>query len=401
MKNVIRLSILLITFSFAIGGTTKAQWTVVNSGLSCDFTSICMGADNRLCCSGLNGTIILSDDAGESWYPASIGTNETVFHISMLGQTGYAVADEGAVFNSSDNGFSWNEVYNTGSKLRCLFVLSPSSFYFGGQYELLWEANHGSWNPIPYITGPGYWFRDIHFPDGQSGYAVGDGGRAYKTPNSGYGWFLMNTQTDNHLQGVYFPSPDTGYCVGFGSTILKTNDGGINWQNIYPGAANNFRSTFFLTNDYGFVSGEEGTILRTEDGGQTWITEETDITQTLKEFCYLPEIDRLLVCGFEGIILYKDLITIVDEYSSHRDNEVKVEINPNPFNQSFNMKISGLQNKEYNLLISGSRNEKVREVIGIQNGHLEVDTQGIPSGTNFYQIISNGRSIASGKLIKR
>jgi len=401
MKNAIFLPSLWFVFNLLLIGTTSAQWTSVETGTTNDFCSICQGDDNRLCCSGLNGTIILSDDAGESWYPASIGTNETVYHISMLGQTGYAVADEGAVFNSSDNGLSWSEVYNTGSKLRCLFVLSPSRFYFGGQYELLWEANHGSWNPIPYITGPGYWFRDIHFPDGQSGYAVGDGGRAYKTPNSGYGWFLMNTQTDNHLQGVYFPSPDTGYCVGFGSTILKTTDGGINWQNIYSGTANNFRSAFFHTNDCGFVSGEEGTILRTEDGGQTWITEETDITQTLKEFCYIPEMDRLLVCGFEGIILYKDLVTRVNETSSHHDTEVKVDINPNPFNHSFNLEISGLQNKEYNLLILGSRNEKVREVIGIQNGRLEIDAQGMPSGANFYQIISKGRSIASGKLIKK
>jgi photosystem II stability/assembly factor-like uncharacterized protein len=400
MKNFFYLSGLISAFSFFFSINLPAQWTVVNTGLNDNLSSICMGNNNRLCCSGSYGNIFLSDDGGESWSPANINAGESVTHISMLGSTGYAITDNGGIFKSTDNGDNWISVFNTGCKLRCVYTLSPSYVYAGGRYELLWEFNHGNWGCVPYVTGPGYWLRDIHFPDARNGYVVGDGGRAYKTPNNGYGWFLMNTQTEQNITGVYFPSPDTGYCAGLGSTLLKTVDGGISWASVYSGNPMDFSHVYFLTNDHGYVSATGGSILKTTDSGQTWIPEETNTTVNLREFCYLPEMDRLLVCGFNGIILYKDLVTNLNEKVSGFPQNLKVKVYPNPFDQSFMLEISGLIGTENELMLFGNKQEKVMEIAGISNGNFEIDTKGMLPGAYFYRITSNGSTLATGKLIK-
>lgn len=380
---------------------SSAQWTVVNTGFTDNLVTISMGEDNRLCSSGTNGHILLSDDGGESWYAANIAGTNLVAHVAMQGSTGFAVTDEGLIFKSTDNGENWTLFFFTEIKLRGVYIINPTHVFVSGQFERLWEMNQGIWNLIPYVTGPGYWLRDIHFPDTQNGYVVGDGGRAYKTPNYAYGWFLMNMGTDENLAGVYFPSPDTGYCSGLGSTLLKTVDGGLNWESVYNGPPIDFWSVYFFTNDYGYVSAVNGNILKTTDGGQTWIPDETNNTVSLREFCYIPELDRLLVGGLNGTILYKDLVTNINEQQSVINKNVSVRVFPNPFDSKVSMEISGLQSADNRLIILNSQQQEVMTFHGVQNGKKDLDFKNMPTGSYFYKITAKGQNIASGKFIKK
>ncbi len=118
------------------------------------------------------------------------------------------------------------------------------------------------------------------------------------------------------------------------------------------------------------------------------------------DICRTPELNRLVVCGFDGIVFYNDIVTGVNEATSHHFIEAKVDIIPNPFNYSFKLEISGLPSYANRLIIRGSRQEIVKEINDVQNGMLEIEAQELTSGAYFYQIISNKKTVASGKLIK-
>lgn len=401
MKKIQLLPALILTILSLNPGISSAQWIVVNTGFTDNLVTISMGDNNRLCSSGTDGHILLSDDGGESWYAANISGTNLVAHVAMQGSTGYAVTDEGLIYKSTDNGENWTPIFNTEAKMRGVYIINPTHVFVSGQFERLYEMNHGIWNWIPYVTGPGYWLRDIHFPDAQNGYVVGDGGRAYKTPNNAYGWFLMNMGTDENLAGVYFPSPDTGYCSGLGSTLLKTVDGGLKWESVYNGPPIDFWSVHFLTNDYGYVSAVNGNILKTTDGGQTWIPDETNNTVSLREFCYIPELDRLLVGGLNGTILYKDLITNVNELQSGVNENVIVNVFPNPFDEKVSIEISGLLPIDNRLIILNAHQQELMIFDGVQNGKKDLDFKNMPTGSYYYKITAKGQNIASGKLIKK
>lgn len=401
MKKLNLLPALFIIISLLMSGNSSAQWTVVNTGFTDNLVSISLCENNRLCSSGTSGHILLSDDGGDTWYPANISGTNMVTHVAMQGSIGYAVTDEGYIFTTNDNALNWTLVYHTYSRLRGVYIIDPTHVFASGQYEWLWEMKNSFWDRIPYVTGPGYWLRDIQFPDAKNGYVVGDGGRAYKTPNNSYGWFLMNMETTQNLTGVYFPSPDTGYCSGLGSTLLKTVDGGIKWESVYSGPPIDFWSVHFFTNEYGYVSATNGNILKTTDGGQTWIPDETTNTVSLREFCYIPDLGRLLVGGLNGTILYKDLITNVGEQFSGVSDEVIVNFFPNPTDGKVGLEISGLQTLDNRLIILNANQQEVLAFDDVQNGRKYLDLTKMPAGSYFYQILSNDKMLSSGKLIRK
>ena len=74
----------------------------------------------------------------------------------------------------------------------------------------------------------------VHFPDVNTGYAVGNIGTIVKTTDGGTTWNSQSSGTSYFLYSVYFPDTNIGYAVGgdplgnFGN-ILKTTNGGTTW----------------------------------------------------------------------------------------------------------------------------------------------------------------------------
>lgn len=400
MKKLFFQLFLLMAVQHLSSIQSFGQWTVVNTGFSDNFMSISLADNNRLVAGGTGGNIFLSDDGGETWTPSMLHSYSShIPQVAMKGELGYAVDANGIIFKSTDNGENWFEITNTFSHLRCVSIFDESRVFFGGQSEMLHEHKNGLWSVIPYIVG-NHWLRQIYFQDEMNGFVVGDGGRAYKTPNNAYGWYLMNMRTTMNLTGIYFPTADTGYCSGFGSTLLKTVDGGVVWESVYSGPSIDFWQVYFFTNDYGYVSGSEGQILMTSDGGQTWIPEETNCDVPLRGFCYIPELDRLLVGGWYGKVLYKDIATSANDQQSGVFKSVSIQAYPNPFDGFVSLEISGLHSSDNRLIVLNAINQEVKGFDGVQNGKLLIDLTGSPSGTYYYNLISKGQSLASGKLIK-
>lgn len=310
----------------------QSQWIQLNSGTTETINSIDAFDNNRLIAVTYGGTTITSDDYGETWTENYV-TYESLTSIDAFGSSAIAVSDYGQILRSSDYGDSWSMEENTGIRLRCAEFYNHDRSFVCGDDEIVLESqdNMNTWNYIPYIVGSGHWLRELVFYDEKNGYVVGDAGTAFKTPNSGYGWFKMDTKTDQNLKSVSFPSVDTGYVCGNGSTILKTTDSGITWNNMVSTNYGDLRGIIFLTNDDGYVCGTDGLILHTNDGGTTWEQEASGVPTHLTDFCYLENIQRLVLIGHDGVVMYKDLVVSSDDIITEKNTDM-VTVFPNPAN---------------------------------------------------------------------
>jgi photosystem II stability/assembly factor-like uncharacterized protein len=103
----------------------------------------------------------------------------------------------------------------------------------------------------------------------------------------GYGIVLRSTDGGNtwkkkdiigdFFRAIHFPTSEVGYAVGHSGSIIKTTDAGENWNFIRNGDAistsnKSFRSVFFVDEDHGYVVGHDGLFWRTKNGGDDWET---------------------------------------------------------------------------------------------------------------------------------
>jgi photosystem II stability/assembly factor-like uncharacterized protein len=131
---------------------------------------------------GGGGTILFTEDAGVSWKQASIwGKSETklnsVFYLNKY--TGWAVGEEGKIFQTVSGGKRWRIQNSTVTKN---------------------------------LNG-------IFFVNTAEGWIVGDDGTILHTTTAGNVWKQMETRTNHKLEKVFFVG-DKGWAVGFGGTIL-------------------------------------------------------------------------------------------------------------------------------------------------------------------------------------
>jgi photosystem II stability/assembly factor-like uncharacterized protein len=158
---------------------------------------------------------------------------------------------------------------------------------------------------FPLSSGTNERIRSIHFPDINTGYAVGFNGMVLKTSDGGSTWtqILSGTSTDWYYS-VYFTDSLTGYVAGDKvwqcGVILKTVDGGITW-NSFNSNAKYLTSIFFVDANNGYAVGDT-TILKTTNAGSTWTTLISGVNEVLRTV-YFPDLDTGYIVGNAGTIL--------------------------------------------------------------------------------------------------
>lgn len=401
--NVMKKNFYFLLFTSVIiclSESVYSQWIPVNSGTNVDLLTMSRSQNGFILCGGWDGVVLMSEDHGKTW-AKNILTDEKIFHVDAYNDLCFAISDNGELFKSTDAGNSWQLSHYFGICTRGLSILSPDQVLVAGQFETLFETNNEgqTWFQVPNIVGANVWLRDIAFADKQNGFIVGDGGRAYKTPNFGYGWFLMNTGVTTNLSSVSFPSSDTGFICGLDGTLLKTIDGGITWNSCYNGQTD-FRNVYFLSTSEGYVSASDGILLHTSDGGNTWEQEAIHTTEILKEFCYIPSIPRLLLCGTNGTIFYKNLSLENPSQIKQDIVSCRILVFPNPTNKIITFNVTGLESKSGVLTITTSDKKTVAVIENVSNGDLNINLSDYPAGVFFYSFSIGDLLVKTGKFIK-
>jgi photosystem II stability/assembly factor-like uncharacterized protein len=222
---------------------------------------------------------------------------------------GFAAAELGQVWKTTDGGAHWTEIVNLGFPYYFYGVhafnandVVISGFNNGNFNGLIrWSHDGGStWSDDVVLTTNG-WSDRIRFADSQHGVVMDllnlsnpnyahittDGGAAAGdwtgvVPDPNGGWFgdefsMLRNQRTRASGITYCDSPNGGASWSCGPSVDSVFDG----------------PTFFTDDNNGWVGGGEiapeveGWVHRTTDGGQTWSDRTLDIGWPIREIYFL------------------------------------------------------------------------------------------------------------------
>lgn len=228
-------------------------------------------------------TLILGQTSAQ-WQKLTTNTNNEIFDISFVDENrGWAVGYYGTVLRTQDGGNTWTpQSFFNNSDLYSVHFINKDTGFIAGYAGFYRSINGGvTWNTIP-LSGSSSTFMHVEFIDSAVGFVTGNDNQIFRTTDRGNTWLqqTVNTPNSNDLpvSDISFPSPDTGYaCLeAYNWGYLKTIDGGSTWNEdtIAPITGwTNFAALHFTSVDRGFMAGWYlSAFAETNDGGLSWST---------------------------------------------------------------------------------------------------------------------------------
>jgi photosystem II stability/assembly factor-like uncharacterized protein len=277
--------------------------------------------------------------------------------------------------------------------------------YGPGASSIILQTTDGGIDWTSRYNGNNSELNSLHFPDANTGYAVGGwgtisemGGTILKTTDGGTTWTLMNS-IPQMLYSVFFTSPSTGYILsddGWRKHILKTIDGGYNWTSQYSTSSSGLLySVCFANEATGYVAGQSGMILKTTDAGTNWSVQNSGSLNSLISVSFANQ-DTGYVVGSTGLILKT---TNGGGYPvGINDNDptlYSLEIYPNPASTEITIE-SATKGSISILNLSGQ--QLITRQFTEPKTQLDIST--LPSGVYFVRLTGE-RTVEVGKIIKR
>ena len=254
---------------------------------------------------GDTGTIIHTNDGGETWIVQDAGTNNGIVDVFFLNrQMGWASSwnFEGffgtLILKTIDGGSSWtSESYQEDNIfMNSILFLDSLNGWMGGSPHAIVKTTDGgqSWTQSAIDTNALAFFPvlNIYFYDDNYGYACGGmfdiAGVTWRTNNGGENWYeieVSDAPADEVHELYIFDSlkvlgaggdPDFGYGIG----MLRTTDGGFNWDYDEIGIQGNaFDIDFVNENEVWAPLGPQRKFIYSIDTGSTWMQiPTTDLT---------------------------------------------------------------------------------------------------------------------------
>ncbi len=276
-NGILLIATLCLLYSFY----GKAQnWATQVSGVADPLTSVYFTHPDTGHAVGDLGKILRTQNGGVTWTqqlsPVSSPANESVFFIN--GNIGY-IAGRDFAGTCESNRIMVNKTTNAGTNWNCVTTGLP----FNGAY-----------------------LRGIHFPNANTGFAVGDMGTIITTANAGTTWANQTQPLFYNLHSVYFTSLTNGFAVGFNTNtnsglILNTSNGGALWNSVASGTTQ-LNSVFFTGATTGYIVGNGGVILKTINSGLSWTPLTSGTVANLNGVFFLNATTGY-IAGAGGLIL--------------------------------------------------------------------------------------------------
>ena len=256
------------------------------------------------------GTIVRSDDAGQSWI---LQNSSTTFNLNDVwfttGETGFAVGSGGTVMRTRNGGTSWSRLLNVpaSENLRGLwFSDSANGWVVGVSGTILRTADGGAtWtrrNPTALQLN------SVSFSGTLDGWAVGEGGVILGTHDGGDSWYVVQPSvTVLSLRGVWRRSATRAWAGGSQGVMPFTaaTPESLQWVLGTFGASNVVNDLQFLDDLTGYAVGTngQGMVLKTLDGGVTWGPQLANSIQTFHDVHFVDGL-RGWAVGQAGRIIH-------------------------------------------------------------------------------------------------
>ncbi len=227
--------------------------------------------------------ILRTRDSGRTWQAASV--SDTVIRVSFASdRLGWAVGAEGTVLFTDDGGETWNaQTSNTSETLYDLCIIDKNRVWASGNHGTLLTTGDGGKSWAVRNVGLDVALTGIAFVGDERGWAIGYGA-VLSTIDGGLNWKSESSGEWKQLSSIRFANENIGWIATAGTAILKTSDGGATWrEQVVPGTGRVAIS--FVDSQHGWAVmskgastsyklgskfGPESVVLLTHDGGESW-----------------------------------------------------------------------------------------------------------------------------------
>jgi len=256
--------------------------------MSCSTTARCVAV-------GVNGTIITSNDGGNSWVSRVSGTIRNLNGV-YCGSRCVAVGEYGTILSSSDNGATWSS-QPSGTTQILNGIYCGSRCVAVGEYGTILTSGDGGVTWIAQSSGTTQILNGVYC--GSRCVAVGEYGTILNSSNGGDSWLAQSSGITRTLNGVYCGSR----CVAVGEygTILNASSNGSSWASTTSRSINNLASVSCDGSGNCYSSGANGAILASTNGGTNWDYQPSSTLRRLNN----------LTCTSSSCVSVGDLGTVV------------------------------------------------------------------------------------------
>jgi len=273
--------LLLLLFVSSVSAQS-GNWARQPAGTMAWLHSVFFLDQNRGWAVGSKGTVLQTDDGGNTWKPRGASTNDVVRDIFFVDEkNGWLVVEVNVyelktkeeprayLMKTTDGGEHWKRIEIKGFDIDAILV------------------------------------RAVFTRNGR-GWVFGEQGSIYTTYDGGETWTKLRSPTRRLLLGGIFVDDARGWIVGAGATIIQTSDGGETWyQSLLPQVEKSvrFTATSFIDNRNGWAVGSAGSVYRTNNGGRTWQQQQSKVYVDLFDVKFVDALEGWAV-GAEGTIIH-------------------------------------------------------------------------------------------------
>jgi len=228
------------------------------------------------------GTVLHTEDGGQSWVRQDSGTDYTLSSISFSDpENGWAVGECGAIIHTGDGGRSWVQQKCPVDYflMGVCFVNDQKGWAVTEWTNILYTENGGK-NWQVQFSSEDFILKAVSFCDPLNGWAVGEYGYTYHTEDGGRTWkhqagsFALSEEAfelvgENTLFDVVALDPMTAWVAGIDGYVARTLDGGVTWEKVGSGMPQT--QLFGISSDRQggtILIGGKGLLLTSSDGGK-------------------------------------------------------------------------------------------------------------------------------------
>lgn len=251
-------------------------------------------AGSRLVAVGERGTILLSDDSGNSWRQVATPVQVSLVAVQFVNaNSGWAVGNLGVVLHTADGGETWSKQLDG---IQAAEIVAQAANTPEEQTIATRLVNDGPDKP----------FLNLFFEDELNGYIIGAYNLIFKTSDGGKSWQSWQKRLKNpkglHLYALH-PAGSALFMVGEQGMLFRSTDHGASFAQI----ASPYKGSFFglVTSKGGqiVIFGLRGNAFWSGDMGHTWKKVDTRLEVTITDGIELSDGSLALVSQAGDVLI--------------------------------------------------------------------------------------------------
>ncbi|SFB34635.1 Uncharacterized protein SAMN04515620_14718 [Collimonas sp. OK607] len=230
-------------------------------------------AGERLVAVGERGTILLSDNNGQTWRQAKRVPVSLLLTGVRFGSArkGWAVGHSGVVLHSEDGGDTWVKQLDGNAVAKIALMSAQAAVKAGGDDA---EAKKDLVDAQRLVQdGADKPFLDLLVENDSTVIVVGAFGLALRTEDGGKTWRPWQSRIlgdkGSHLYGIQ-QSGNTIYIVGEQGSVFRSTDNGVTLSELTTPYKGSFFGLSVLSDSQVLVYGLRGNAFASNDAGANW-----------------------------------------------------------------------------------------------------------------------------------